>query len=168
MKLVSAGFIEGFITARVWIMALRQHHEELIALSACLSVNCRAAVDGLNDEALKHVALMQDIFSRTTISSKSWIMASAMKNRAAAPGGDVGTDRCAAGGHQRLPLPGASDATAQEVLMCIKPAKRWRMKRACAWKPRLTSSPSRRCWRCSPTADAVAPQDVRSAARYAD
>ena len=126
MKLVSAGFLEGFYyRPRVDYELLRQHHEGLIALSACLSGELpRLLLDGLNDEALKHVALMQDIFGKDNYFIE--IMDHGIRDekivlpRLVAMSAQTGVPLVATNDCHYLER---QDATAQEVLMCIQTGK---------------------------------------------
>ncbi len=64
MKIVSKGFTEGFYyKPRVDYEVLRQYHEGIIALSACLAgVVASKLVKGLYEEAKKEALKLQDIF----------------------------------------------------------------------------------------------------------
>lgn len=66
MKLVSAGFIEGFYyRPRIDMDILREHNEGIIALSACMSgVLSRQLLSGNYDEAKRRAQEFLDIFGR--------------------------------------------------------------------------------------------------------
>lgn len=66
MKLVSAGFIEGFYyRPRIDMQILREHSEGIIALSACMSgVLSRQLLSGNYDEAKRRAQEFLDIFGR--------------------------------------------------------------------------------------------------------
>lgn len=66
MKLVSAGFIEGFYYCpRIDMDILREHNEGIIALSACMSgVLSRQLLSGNYDEAKRRAQEFLDIFGR--------------------------------------------------------------------------------------------------------
>ncbi len=66
MKIVSKGFTEGYYyKPRVDMEVLRQYHEGIIALSACLAGEVpRYIMKGLNDEARKCVQKYLDCFGR--------------------------------------------------------------------------------------------------------
>ena len=66
MKLVSAGFIEGFYyRPRIDMDILREHNEGIIALSACMSgVLSRQLLSGSYDEAKRRAQEFLDIFGR--------------------------------------------------------------------------------------------------------
>ena len=64
MKIVSKGFVEGFYyKPRVDIEVLREYHEGIIALSACLAGEVqRYLVRGMYEEAVKSALKYRDIF----------------------------------------------------------------------------------------------------------
>ena len=64
MKIVSKGFVEGFYyKPRIDIELLREHHEGIIALSACLAGEIpKLLARGLYDEAKKKALEYRDIF----------------------------------------------------------------------------------------------------------
>ncbi|MDD4081679.1 MAG: PHP domain-containing protein, partial [Eubacteriales bacterium] len=64
MKLSSEGFTRGFYyKPRVDMDLLREHHEGLIALSACLSGDLpKLLLEGRYEDARAHALLMRDIF----------------------------------------------------------------------------------------------------------
>lgn len=66
MKLVSAGFIEGFYyRPRIDMDIMREHNEGIIALSACMSgVLSRQLLSGNYDEAKRRAQEFLDIFGR--------------------------------------------------------------------------------------------------------
>lgn len=64
MKIVSKGFVEGFYyKPRVDYEVLREHHEGIIALSACLAGAVASRLRrGFYEEAVKEALLLQEIF----------------------------------------------------------------------------------------------------------
>ena len=64
IKMVSLGFTEGFYSKpRIDIELLREHHEGLVCLSACLAGYIpQKILEGNIDEAVNHALLMKSIF----------------------------------------------------------------------------------------------------------
>ncbi|NLB39152.1 MAG: DNA polymerase III subunit alpha, partial [Clostridiales bacterium] len=126
LKLVSRGFTEGFYyRPRIDYALLREHHEGLIALSACLSGELpRLLLDGLHDEAVQHVRMMRDIFGNNNYFIE--VMDHGIREekivlpRLAALSAETGVPLVATNDCHYLER---QDAPAQEVLMCIQTGK---------------------------------------------
>ena len=126
MKLVSEGFTRGFYyKPRIDYALLRQHHEGLIALSACLSGELpRLLLDGRYDEARAHALMMQDIMGQGNyfievmdhgIREEKVALPRLVRLSAETGIPLVTTNDC----HYLA----REDAPAQEVLMCIQTGK---------------------------------------------
>ena len=126
MKLSSEGFTRGFYyKPRVDLDLLREHHEGLIALSACLSGDLpRLLLDGRYEDARAHALLMQDIFGQDNyfielmdhfIREEKQVIPRLVRLSQETGIPLVVTNDC----HYLL----KEDAPAQEVLMCIQTGK---------------------------------------------
>lgn len=126
MKLVSAGFTEGFYyKPRIDYQLLKQHHEGLIALSACLSGELPSLLsEGRNEEAREHAILMRDIMGEENYYIE--LMDHGIREEKL-----VLPKLINLAGELDIPLVATNDchylakenAAAQEVLMCIQTGK---------------------------------------------
>ena len=126
MHLISEGFLTGYYyKPRIDYDLLRQHHEGLICLSACLSGDLpKLLLDERHDEAVAYIREMQDIFGKDNffveimdhgIREEKVVLPQliAIARETGAP--LVATNDC----HYLE----EKDADAQEVLMCIQTGK---------------------------------------------
>ena len=126
MKLSSAGFTEGFYyKPRIDLNLLREHHEGLIATSACLSGELsKLLLEGRYEDARDHALLMQDIMGAGNyfielmdhaIREQKLVLPQLVKLSQ-----DTGIPLIATNDCHYLRQ---EDAPAQEVLMCIQTGK---------------------------------------------
>ena len=126
MKLVSEGFLTGYYyKPRIDYDLIRQHHEGLICLSACLSGDLpKLLLDERHDDAAAYVREMQDIFGKENFYIE--IMDHGIREeklvlpRLIALARELDVPLVATNDCHYLE---EKDADAQEVLMCIQTAK---------------------------------------------
>ena len=126
MYLVSEGFLTGYYyRPRIDYALIREHHEGLIALSACLSGDLsRMMLNGQTDRARKYVREMQDIFGKNNYFIE--IMDHGLRDEKTVLPRLIALAR-----EMNVPLVATNDchylekkdAEAQEVLMCIQTGK---------------------------------------------
>ncbi|MCD7843082.1 MAG: DNA polymerase III subunit alpha, partial [Clostridiales bacterium] len=124
--MVSQANIEGFYNRpRIDLDLLRQHHEGLIALSACLAGEIPRLLDqGLYDAAKEHALLMRDIMGEENYYLE--LQDHGIPKQAAGNEGSLRLDQ-----ETGIPLAATNDAhyltqedsQAQDVLMCIQMGK---------------------------------------------
>lgn len=125
-KLVSAGFTEGFYyRPRIDYELLKQHHEGLICLSACLSGDLpKLILQGRMEEAKQYALDMEALFGKGNFFIE--IMNHGLEDQRVVLSGLVSVSR-----ETGIPMVatndshyiGKQDAAAQEVLMCIQTGK---------------------------------------------
>ncbi|MDI9520606.1 MAG: DNA polymerase III subunit alpha [Bacillota bacterium] len=126
MKLSSAGFIEGFYyRPRIDLELLKEHHEGLIATSACLSGELpKLLLENRFEDAKKHALLMQEIMGKGNyfielmdhhIREEKMVLPQLIKLSEETGIPLIVTNDC----HYLR----KEDAHAQEVLMCIQTGK---------------------------------------------
>src|SRR6202162_386163 len=126
IKLVSAGFLEGFYyKPRIDYDLLAQHSSGLIALSACLSGTvAEALVDGRYDQARASAQQLQDIFGKGSFFLE-------VQDQGLEIDQPVNRDLVRLSRKSGIPLVATNDchyltqadSRAQEVLMCIQTGK---------------------------------------------
>ncbi len=126
MRLISEGFLTGYYyRPRIDYDLIRQHHEGLICLSACLSGDLpKLLLDGRHDDAVAYVREMQDIFGQDNffieimdhgIREEKLVLPQLISLARELDVPLVATNDC----HYLE----EKDADAQEVLMCIQTGK---------------------------------------------
>lgn len=126
MKLVSAGFTQGFYyKPRIDYKLLRQHHEGLIALSACLSGELPSLLlEGRYEDAKQLALMMQDLMGMGNYFIE--VMDHGIRDeklvlpKLVQLSGDLSIPLVATNDCHYL---AKEDAPAQEVLMCIQTGK---------------------------------------------
>ena len=137
MKIVSKGFTEGYYyKPRVDMEVLRQYHEGIIALSACLAGEVqRYIVKGLIDEAEKTALKYEECFGKGNFFLE-------MQDHGIPEQKLVNTELLKMSGKLDIPLvvtndvhyTYAEDADSHDVLLCLQTGKSWRIRTACAMR----------------------------------
>lgn len=151
MYLISEGFLTGYYyKPRIDYNLIREHHEGLICLSACLSGDLpKMLLNGQDESAHAYVKEMQEIFGEKNFYIE--IMDHNLREEKTVLPRLIALAR-----EMNVPLVATNDchylekkdAHAQEVLMCIRPAKRWRTTSACGWRRKSYMSRAKR--KCAP------------------
>ena len=126
VKLASSAYIEGFYyKPRIDKDLLARHADGLIGLSACLRGEvCRGAgADRVRGGAPIGLRSARYFRQREFLPRDAGPGHGGREAHQSADGAAFARDGHRAGGHQRLPLPHAADARAQEVLVCIQTGK---------------------------------------------
>ena len=153
MRLISEGFLTGYYyKPRIDYNLIRQYHEGLICLSACLSGDLpKMLLNGQDDSAHAYIREMQDIFGKKNfyveIMDHNLREEKTVLPRLIAIAREMDVPLVATNDCHYLEK---KDAPAQEVLMCIQTGKHWRTSSGCGWKPgSCMSRAKRKCAPCS-------------------